>query len=48
MAKEHLTALLKLTSRDIPNLVLFDRGYPSADLILWLKAHHLRFAMRVA
>ncbi len=48
MAKEHLIALLELTSPDIPNLVLFDRGYPSADLILWLKAHHLRFVMRVA
>ena len=48
MAKEHLIALLELTSPDIPHLVLFDRGYPSADLILWLKAHHLRFVMRVA
>lgn len=47
-AQAHLSALLSLTSSDIPNLVLFDRGYPSADLILWLKAHHLRFVMRVA
>ncbi len=45
MAKEHVIALLELTPSDIPNLVLFDRGYPSADLILWLKAHHIRFVM---
>ncbi len=48
MAKEHMIALLDLTPSDIPNLVLFDRGYPSADLILWLKAHHIRFVMCVS
>ncbi len=48
MAKEHLSALLQLTPSDIPNLVLFDRGYPSADLIWWLQAHHIRFVMRVS
>ncbi len=47
MAKEHWSAFLSLTSSDIPTVVLFDRGYPSADLILWLRAHHLRFVMRV-
>ena len=48
MAKEHLLALGHLTPSDTPNLVLFDRGYPSADLILWLTAHHIRFVMRVS
>ena len=48
MAKEHLIALGHLTPSDTPNLVLFDRGYPSADLILWLTAHHIRFVMRVS
>lgn len=33
MVKEHLTALGHLAPSDIPNLVLFDRRYPSADLI---------------
>lgn len=48
MAKEHLLALERLTLSDTPTLVLFDRGYPSADLILWLVAHHIRFVMRVS
>ncbi len=48
LAQEHLIALGRLTPSDTPNLVLFDRGYPSADLILWLFAHHIRFVMRVS
>ena len=48
LAKEHLIALGRLTPSDTPNLVLFDRGYPSADLIVWLFAHPIRFVMRVS
>ena len=48
MAREHLLALAEITPADTPNLVLFDRGYPSADFILWLRAHHIHFVMRVA
>ncbi len=48
MAEEHVIALLELTPSNLPNLVLFDRGDPSADLILWLLAHHLRLVMRVS
>ena len=46
MAKTHLTTLADLPGSR-PNLVLFDRGYPSADLIWWLLAHAVRFVMRV-
>lgn len=48
MAQEHFLALADLTPSDPPNWVLFDRGDPSADFILWLRAHHIRFVMRVA
>ncbi len=48
MAKEQLIALGRLTPADTPNLGLFDRGYPSADLSLWLFAHHIRLVMRVS
>ena len=47
MAKTHLATLADLPGSR-PNLVLFDRGYPSADLILWLRAHAIRFVMRVS
>lgn len=46
MAKTHLETLADLPGSRA-NLVIFDRGYPSADLILWLLAHSIRFVMRV-
>ncbi len=46
LAKTHLAMLADLPGSH-RNLVLFDRGYPSADLILWLRAHAIRFVMRV-
>ena len=45
MAKTHLTTLADLPGSR-PNLVLFDHGYPSADLIWWLRAHAVRLVMR--
>ena len=48
LAQEHWIALGRLTPSDTPNLVLFDRGYPSADLIVWLVTHPIRFVMRVS
>lgn len=47
MAKTHITAGLTELPRSHPNLVLFDRGYPSLEFFLWLRQHGVRYLMRV-
>ena len=48
LAKQHLRALVEGDLGSRPNLVLFDRGYPSTDLILFLHFLGIRYLMRVA
>jgi hypothetical protein len=46
VAKQNIEKLLSLEQTEIQNLVLFDRGYPSADLLLYLKEKGIRYMMR--
>ncbi|MEG0836105.1 MAG: transposase, partial [Christensenellaceae bacterium] len=46
LAKEHLMALSRLNTIK-KKLILFDRGYPCADLIAALQASHCDFLFRV-
>lgn len=48
MAKLNIDKLLELTPSHIPNLILFDRGYPSAALIQYLQSKGVHFLMRVS
>jgi len=45
LAKQHIDALCALERHN--DLILFDRGYPSADLIAYLKSRKVHFLMRV-
>lgn len=46
LAKQNIEKLLSLGQTGIQNLILFDRGYPSADLLLYLKEKGIRYMMR--
>ncbi|WP_231956207.1 IS4 family transposase [Aneurinibacillus soli] len=46
LAKNNIEKLLSFEQSHIPNLILFDRGYPSADLILYLQEKGLKYVMR--
>jgi len=45
LAKQHIDALCALDPHN--DLVLFDRGYPSAELIAYLNSRKIHFLMRV-
>jgi hypothetical protein len=46
LAKTNIETLLSLGQSEIQNLILFDRGYPSADLLLYLEKKGIRYMMR--
>jgi hypothetical protein len=46
LAKQNIEKLLNFGQTGIQNLILFDRGYPSADLLLYLKEKGIRYMMR--
>ncbi|BAU26919.1 DDE family transposase [Aneurinibacillus soli] len=46
LAKQNIEKLLSFEQSHIPNLILFDRGYPSADFILYLQEKGLKYVMR--
>jgi hypothetical protein len=46
LAKQNIEKLLSFGQSHIPNLILFDRGYPSAEFILYLQQRGIRFLMR--
>ncbi|WP_276322144.1 IS4 family transposase [Paenibacillus thalictri] len=48
LAKKNIEKLLELVPSHIPNLILFDRGYPSADLIRYLEEKNICYLMRVS
>lgn len=47
LAKENIEKMLSYEHNHIKNLILFDRGYPSIDLILFLQKREISFVMRV-
>jgi hypothetical protein len=46
LAKENIETLLSYGHNHIKNLILFDRGYPSLDFILYLLEKDISFLMR--
>jgi len=46
-ARQPVEAFLRLAIRQIATLMLFDHGYPSLPLLLYLISHHIRPVMRV-
>lgn len=48
LLKNNIEALQALTLPNTPILLLLDRGYPSADLILYLMSRGIRFVMRAS
>ena len=48
LLKKNVETLRTLIPSDTPILLLLDRGYPSADLILYLISRGIRFVMRVS
>jgi hypothetical protein len=46
LAKTNIENLLSLGQSEIQNLILFDRGYPSAELLLYLEEKGIRYMMR--
>jgi hypothetical protein len=48
LAKINIEKMLSLLPSHIPNLILFDRGYPSADFIQYLISKESKFVMRVS
>lgn len=46
LAKRNIEHMLRLQSSSIRNLILFDRGYPSADLLLYLQEKEIYYLMR--
>ena len=47
LARQHVEAFLRLAIRQIATIMLFDRGYPSLPLLLYLISHPIRPVMRV-
>jgi len=46
LAKRNVEKLLSFEQSHIRNLILFDRGYPSADFMLYLEEKGIRYLMR--
>lgn len=46
MAKRNVEKLLSFEQQAIRNLILFDRGYPSADFMLYLQEKGISYLMR--
>lgn len=46
LAKRNIDNLLSFEGSSIPNLILFDRGYPSADFIKYLEEKGIKYVMR--
>lgn len=46
LAKQNIEKLLQFEQDHIPNLILFDRGYPSADFISYLHEKGIQYVMR--
>lgn len=47
LAKENIEKMLSFGHNQIKNLILFDRGYPSLDLITFLNKKNIDFLMRL-
>jgi hypothetical protein len=47
LAKENIEKMLTFKHTSVKNLILFDRGYPSLDLIDFLEQRNIDFLMRV-
>ena len=45
---ENIDKMLSYKHKHIKNLILFDRGYPSLELILYLIDKGIKFVMRVS
>lgn len=48
LVKENIEKMLSYKHNHIKNLILFDRGYPSLDLMLYLANKEIKFLMRVS
>lgn len=46
LAKRNIEKLISFEQAHIPNLILFDRGYPSAHFILYLHEKGIKYVMR--
>ncbi|MEK4476222.1 hypothetical protein NSQ91_23555 [Paenibacillus sp. FSL R7-0048] len=46
LAKRNIEHLLQLESSSVRNLIQFDRGYPSADFLLYLQERGIAYLMR--
>ena len=46
LAKRNIEHMLRLESAPVRNLILFDRGYPSADFMLYLQEKGISYLMR--
>lgn len=47
LAKKNIEKMLSFRHNEVKNLIIFDRGYPSFDLIMFLYAKKIDFLMRL-
>ena len=45
---QNISRVKGLRQEKIKDLMLFDRGYPSAELIMFLKQNNIKFLMRAS
>jgi hypothetical protein len=48
LARENIDKMLAFGQEHIRNLILFDRAYPSAELITYLQSKNIKYVMRVS